>query len=186
MSKKKAVVGVVNSRVDASLVVDALENAGVSRSQISALLPDDAGTRSFAVEKNTKAPEAAVVGATTGGAIGGTLGLLAGIGSLAIPGLGPLIAAGPILAALSGGAAGAAIGGLAGALVGLGIPEIEATLYENKIRAGGVLLAVHVDDDEERDRAREALKRAGATDIGVAGEHSASSARREDRTAERH
>jgi hypothetical protein len=93
------------------------------------------------------------------------LGWLAGIGALAIPGLGPFIAAGPIMAALSGAAAGAALGGIAGALIGLGIPEYEAKRYEGKIREGHVLISVHTDDRTERSRAKEILERAGAQDV---------------------
>lgn len=124
MASNKAVIGLVPSYQQADLVVGQLQGVGFAPGDISVILPDQQGTRDFAVEKNTKAPEASAVGATTGGVLGGTLGVLAGIGSLAIPGLGPLIAAGPIMAALSGAAAGAALGGITGALVGLGIPEL--------------------------------------------------------------
>jgi hypothetical protein len=179
MTSKKAVVGLVNSRAEADNVVSALESAGVSRNDISALFPDKTGTRDFAVEKNTKAPEGAAAGAGAGGAIGGTVGLLAGIGALAIPGLGPFIAAGPLMAALSGAAAGAAIGGLTGALVGMGIPELEAKAYEGKISGGQILLAVHVEDDVQRTRAKSVLEKAGARDIAVAGEHSVPDSRPE-------
>jgi hypothetical protein len=180
MTSKKAVVGLVKSHSDANQTVEALETAGFSRNDISVLFPNKEGTRDFAVEKNTKAPEGAAAGAGIGGTIGGTVGLLAGIGALAIPGLGPFIAAGPLMAALSGVAAGAAIGSLAGALVGMGIPELEAKVYEDKIKGGHILVAVHVDDDKERERAKATLKNAGASDISVAGEKSASSASREE------
>jgi hypothetical protein len=172
MTSKKAVVALVNSRSDADNIVSALQGAGFSKNDISALFPDKAGTRDFAVEKNTKAPEGAAAGAGAGGAIGGTVGLLAGIGALAIPGLGPFIAAGPLMAALSGAAAGAALGGLTGALVGMGIPELEAKVYEGKISSGQILLAVHIEDAEQRARAKSVLENAGATDVAVAGEHS--------------
>src|SRR6185436_9667628 len=125
-----AVVGLVASEPQAATLVNNLTNAGFSSNDISVLFPDKEGTRDFAHEKNTKAPEGAVTGASAGGAIGGTLGVLAGIGALAIPGAGPFIAAGPIMAALSGAAAGAAVGGLTGDLVGMGIPELEAKQYE--------------------------------------------------------
>jgi tetrahydromethanopterin S-methyltransferase subunit C len=134
------------------------------------LLPDKQGTRDFAHEKNTKAPEGSAVGATAGGTIGGALGLLAGIGSLAIPGLGPLIAAGPILATLSGGAAGAAVGALTGALIGLGIPEIEAKQYESKIKGGNILISVHAESSEQRSNAKQVLERCGASDVVTTGE----------------
>lgn len=130
MSSNKAVLGLVSNHAQAEAIVDDLRNSGFANNDISALFPDKTGSRDFAHEHNTKAPEGAVAGASAGGAIGGTLGLLAGIGALAIPGLGPFIAAGPILAALSGVAAGAAVGGITGALIGMGIPELEARQFE--------------------------------------------------------
>lgn len=149
-----------------------LQAAGIPSNDISVLFPDKQGTRDFAHEKNTKAPEGAMAGAGAGGAIGGTLGLLAGVGALAIPGVGPLIAAGPIMAALSGAAAGAAVGGLTGALVGMGIPEIEAKQYEGKVKSGSILVSVHADDANTRSRAKEILQKDGATDVVTAGEQS--------------
>jgi outer membrane lipoprotein SlyB len=177
MTSKKAVIGLVNTHEQADRIVDALQSAGIPRHEISALFPDKTGSRDFAVEKNTKAPEGAVTGASAGGAIGGTIGLLAGIGALAIPGLGPFIAAGPIMAALSGAAAGAALGGLTGALIGMGIPEMEAKMYEGKVAGGQILLSVHTEDNDQRDRVQAVLERAGASDIVVAGEHSVPSPR---------
>jgi hypothetical protein len=105
-----------------------------------------------------------------GGAIGGTLGLLTGIGALAIPGLGPFIAAGPIMATLAGLGAGGAVGGLLGALSGLGIPEYEAKRYEGRVKNGGVLLAVHCDTSDQVSRAKTVLKDSGAEDVASAGE----------------
>jgi hypothetical protein len=172
MSKNNAVIGLVATQAQAETIVDRLQAAGFSNNDISALFPDKTGTRDFAHEKNTKAPEGAVAGASAGGTIGGVLGLLAGIGALAIPGLGPFIAAGPIMAALSGAAAGGLVGGLAGGLVGMGIPELEAKKYEGKIKNGNILLAVHVDDGDEQKRAKEILEKGGATDIATAGEKS--------------
>jgi tetrahydromethanopterin S-methyltransferase subunit C len=136
------------------------------------LLPDVKGTRDFAHEHHTKAPEGAAAGAGAGGVLGGTLGLLAGIGALAIPGVGPLIAAGPVLAALSGAAAGAAVGGLTGALVGLGIPELEARAYEGKVKSGNILIAVHTDAREAEKAAEQILKEAGAHHVGATSEAS--------------
>ena len=118
---KKSVIGIVESETQAEQIVSDLQAGGTPSSQISVLFPDKRGTKDFAHEHNTKAPEGAVAGVGAGGVIGGTIGLLAGIGALAIPGVGPLIAAGPLMAALSGAAAGATVGGVAGALVGLGI-----------------------------------------------------------------
>jgi hypothetical protein len=170
MASNKAVLGLVTNRQQAEAVVDNLIQNGFGKNDISALFPDKTGTRDFAHEQNTKAPEGAVAGAGAGGAIGGTLGLLVGIGALAIPGLGPFIAAGPILAALSGVAAGAAVGGITGALIGMGIPEIEARQYEGKIKGGNILISIHVEDDKERSRAKDVLEKAGATNIVTVGE----------------
>ncbi|MGK3994935.1 DUF3341 domain-containing protein [Sorangium sp. So ce1024] len=167
MATKKAVLGLVSTLAQADIIVGELQRAGFMTSDISALFPDKHGTRDFAHEKNTKAPEGATAGASAGGAIGGTIGLLAGIGALAIPGLGPFIAAGPIMAALSGAAAGAAVGGVTGALIGLGIPEVEAKQYEGKIKGGNILISVHVENSNERSLAKQILERGGATDIAV-------------------
>ncbi len=172
MASKKAVVGLVSNQMQAEALVAQLQQVGFTNSDISALFPDKQGTRDFAHEQNTKAPEGAVTGASAGGAIGGTLGLLAGIGALAIPGVGPLIAAGPIMAALSGAAAGAAVGGIAGALIGMGIPELEAKVYEGKIKGGNILISVHVDDGDQQSRAKKVLEAGGATDVVTAGEAS--------------
>jgi hypothetical protein len=175
MASNKAVIGILSNREQAELVVGELQRGGFSNNDISAVFSDNKGTRDFAHEQNTKAPEGAVTGASAGGAIGGTLGLLAGIGALAIPGVGPLIAAGPIMAALSGAAAGAALGGLTGALVGMGIPEVEAKQYEGKVKSGNILLSVHVEDADERARAKKILESNGATDVVTAGEQSVKS-----------
>ena len=172
MASNKAVLGLVATYAQAENIVGELQRAGFSNNDISALFPDKKGSRDFAHEQHTKAPEGAIAGAGAGGAIGGTLGLLAGIGALAIPGLGPFIAAGPIMAALGGMAAGATVGGVAGALVGLGFPEIEAKAYEGKIKDGNILLSVHVEDGDERGRAKKILEAGGAKDIVTAGEQS--------------
>lgn len=149
----------------ASQIVTSLKAAGFDDGDISVLLPDRSSTKDFAHEMNTKAPEGATVGVGAGGVLGGTLGLLAGIGLLAIPGLGPFIAAGPIMAALSGMAVGAAVGGVTGALIGMGIPEIEAKRYEDKIKNGNILISAQSEDSAEIARAKEIFKSAGATDI---------------------
>ena len=172
MTSKKSVIGLVPTYAQADSTVGKLQAAGFAPNDISVLLPDQQGTRDFAHEKNTKAPEASAVGATTGGVLGGTLGVLAGIGTLAIPGLGPFIAAGPIMAALSGAAAGAALGGIAGALVGLGIPEIEAKQYESKIKTGNILISVHAEDADQQKGAKEILEEGGASDVSTTGEKS--------------
>jgi uncharacterized membrane protein len=162
---KTSVFGIVKSHSQAEQVVEGLQDSGFPVSEISVLLPDKEGKHDIGHVKATKAPEGATTGATTGGVTGGVLGLLAGIGALAIPGVGPFIAAGPIMAALSGAAIGATTGGVVGALVGMGIPEVEAKRYEGKLKSGNYLIAVHVRDGEEKDRAKEIFKSAGAEDI---------------------
>ena len=168
----KAVFCTVKTGAQAINIVDRLKAAGFSNNDISVLMPDKSGTKDFAHEHNTKAPEGAAAGATTGAAVGGALGWLAGIGALAIPGLGPLIAAGPIMAALSGAALGGTVGGLTGALIGMGIPEFEAKRYEGKVKGGNALISVHSEDSKETDRAKEIFKAAGAEDISAASEAS--------------
>jgi len=166
----KAVFCIAKSEVQATSIVDQLKAAGFSSNDISVLFPDKSGTKDFAHEQNTKAPEGAATGAGTGGVLGGALGWLVGIGALAIPGLGPFVAAGPIMAALSGAAAGAALGGLSGALIGMGIPEYEAKRYEGKVKDGNMLISVHTEDSTEQARAKDIFTRAGAEDISYTGE----------------
>jgi hypothetical protein len=167
ISRNIAVFGIYTTAFEAERAVDHLLSTGFTHADISVLLPDDESTRAFAHEKHTKAPEGTATGATAGGLVGGTLGLLAGIGALAIPGLGPFIAAGPLVAALAGLGAGGALGGMVGALVGLGIPEYEAKRYEGRVRAGGILLSVHCDTEPEMDAAKDALRATGAQDISA-------------------
>ena len=137
------------------------------------LFPDKQGTRDFVHENSTKAPEGAAAGAATGGVLGGALGWLVGIGALAIPGVGPFIAAGPIMAALSGMAVGAATGGLAGSLIGLGMPEFEAKQYEARVRGGNILISVHTESSDQRRRAREIFESHRASDISSGDEENA-------------
>jgi hypothetical protein len=179
---KKSVFCIATSRGQADHIVDSLKNASFSNNDISVLFPDKTTTRDFAHTKSTKAPEGAVTGAGTGGVVGGALGWVAGIGALAIPGVGPFIAAGPIIAALSGAAIGAAAGGIAGGLIGLGIPEIEAKRYEGKIKAGNLLISVHTENSAEIKRAKEIFTQAGAQDICTTGETSTA---KEDKAADR-
>src|SRR5947209_6450360 len=146
--KNTAVFGIYRDRAHVEEAVDSMRAAGFRNTDISVLFPQNAGTKDFAHEKHTKAPEGATTGAGTGAVVGGALGWLAGIGAIAIPGLGPFIAAGPIVAALAGAGAGGAVGGVVGALVGLGIPEYEAKRYEGRIKSGGILLSVHCDDSK--------------------------------------
>src|SRR6187455_3234367 len=152
---KKAVFCIVKSESQATNIVDELKVAGFANSDISALFPDKTGTRDFAHEQHTKAPEGAATGASAGGLLGGTLGWIAGIGALAIPGVGPFVAAGPIMAALGGAAIGAAAGGITGALIGMGIPELEAKRYEGKVKAGNLLISVHTESSDEIKRAKD-------------------------------
>jgi hypothetical protein len=161
----------------AETIVRNLQVAGFSADDISVLVADKEGTRDFALKHNTKAPEGATAGAGTGAVVGGALGWLAGIGTLAIPGVGPLIAAGPIMAALGGAALGGSVGGFTGALIGLGIPEFEARKYEGKVKAGSALISVHSEDSNQTKRAKDIFERAGASDITTAGEAAVPSGR---------
>lgn len=170
---KKSVFCIATSRSQAEQIVDRLKAAGFSSNDISVLFPDKETTRDFAHEKNTKAPEGIATGASAGGVVGGALGWLTGIGALAIPGVGPFIAAGPILAALSGAAVGAAVGGIAGGLIGLGIPEMEAKRYEGKIKQGNLLLSVHTEDSGQIKMAERIFKDARAQDICTTSETAA-------------
>src|SRR3954471_91978 len=150
----QAVFALAKNEDHAIRIVEQLKAAGFSANDISVLFPDKTGTKDFAHEHHTKAPEGAAAGAGTGGVLGGALGWLAGIGALAIPGAGPFVAAGPIMAALSGAAVGAAVGGIAGALIGMGIPEYEAKRYEGKIRNGNILISVHAENNRNAEKAR--------------------------------
>jgi hypothetical protein len=168
--KNTAVFGIYPNYASVENGVEALKAAGFRNTDISVLFPENVGTKDFAHEKGTKAPEGAATGAGTGAVIGGGLGWLAGIGALAIPGLGPFIAAGPIMAALAGVGVGGAIGGLTGALIGMGVPEYEAKRYEGRVKSGGILLSVHSDSWEWTKRAKDILEHSGAEDISSTGE----------------
>src|SRR5438477_2867932 len=165
-----AVFGIYPDRLSTENAVAALREAHFRSTDISVLFPENSGTKDLAHEKNTKAPEGVATGATSGAVIGGTLGWLVGIGALAIPGLGPFIAAGPVVAALAGAGAGGVVGGIAGALVGMGIPEYEAKRYEGRVKEGGILLSVHADDSKWVSKAKDILKRTGAEDVASSGE----------------
>src|SRR5271154_788378 len=171
--KKTAVFGIYSTRNSAEQAAEALVNAGFATGDISVLLPENLGSKEIRTEKATKAPEGATTGATSGAVLGGALGLLAGIGALAIPGVGPLIAAGPIMATRAGMGVGGTVGGFTGALIGLGIPEYEAKRYEGRMQKGGILLSVHCDTSDEIKRAKELMKITGAEDISSTGESSA-------------
>jgi hypothetical protein len=168
--KNTAAFGIYRDRASVENGVEELKADGFRNTDISVLFPENSGTKDFAHEKNTKAPEGAATGAGSGAVVGGTLGWLAGIGALAIPGVGPFIAAGPIVAALAGVGVGGAIGGITGALVGMGIPEYEAKRFEGRIKDGGILLSVHCDESDWTRKAKDILERTGAQDVSSTGE----------------
>jgi hypothetical protein len=177
-NKKVAVLGIYPTRSSVESAAQALVNAGFPSSGISVLMPESlGGSKEMGTEKATKAPEGTTTGVATGGVIGGVLGVLAGVGLLAIPGLGPFIAAGPIMAGLAGLGVGGAVGGVVGALVGMGIPEYEAKRYEERLRKGGILLSVHCDTSDDVKRAKQVIENTGGEDISSTGEASAGSAR---------
>jgi hypothetical protein len=171
--KNTSVFGIYKDRAQVERGVDSLVGAGFRAEDISVLLPDNVGTKDFAHEKHTKAPEGATTGASAGAVVGGTLGVLAGIGALAIPGFGPFIAAGPIMGALAGVGAGGVVGGVVGALIGMGIPEYEAKRYEGMIKEGRALLSVHCDNSDWVKRAKQILESTGAQNVSSAGESGA-------------
>jgi hypothetical protein len=168
--KNTAAFGIYPNEASLRTGVDTLEREGFRLTDISVMFPENEGSKDFAHEKGTKAPEGAATGAGSGAVIGGTLGWLAGVGTIAIPGVGPFLAAGPIMAMLAGIGAGGAVGGLAGALVGAGIPEYEAKRYEGRMRDGGILVSVHCDNSDWTSKAKDILERTGAQDISSTGE----------------
>src|SRR5512140_129423 len=168
--KNTSVFGIYKNRIDLEHAVDTLRAEGFRSRDISVLFPDNQGTKDFAHEKHTKAPEGTTTGATAGAIVGGVLGWLTGIGALAIPGVGPFIAAGPIMAALAGAGVVGTVGGIAGALIGMGIPEFEAKRYEGQIKEGGILLSVHSDNSEWTSKAKKVLEATGAKDVSSSGE----------------
>jgi len=167
MAKNKALFGIYRTQSGLENAVQMLRDERFASSDVAVLLPESVSSRELGTHKASKAPEGATAGAGSGAVLGGILGWLVGIGSLAIPGVGPFIAAGPIVAALAGAGVGGAVGGLAGALVGMGIPEYEAKRYE-----GGILLSIHCDSSEEIDRAKKIMERTGAEDISYTSESS--------------
>ena len=182
--KKTAVFGIYSTRGGVESATDEIIRSGFSAEDISVLLPENlGGPKGIGTEKATKAPEGATTGVVSGAAVGGVLGLLAGIGALAIPGVGPLIAAGPIMAALAGVGVGGAIGGVTGALIGMGIPEYEAKRYEGRLKKGGILFSVHCDTTEEIKLAKKVIERTGGEDIASTGESSSLSVKSKVRTA---
>ncbi len=169
----QAIFGIADSNAQARIIVEDVMEAGISIDDVSVVFPDLSGNKELAYQKNNKAPEGAAAGGSAGGLFGGVLGLLVGLGTLAIPGLGAFVAAGPLLGALSGAAVGAGVGGIVGALAGMGIPEYEAKLYEGRILKGNILIAVHVENGEEKSKVLEVFRRLDARDVSVSKETAA-------------
>jgi hypothetical protein len=165
MAKSKAAFGIYPTLDSLQAGVAALETRGFRTTDISVLYPESLGTKDFKHTKATKAPEGATAGAATGAVVGGGLAWLAAAGAITIPGIGPFLAAGPIVAALAGAGAGGAAGGILGALAGMGIPEYEAKRYEGRVKSGGILVSVHCDDNDWTDKAKEVLESTGAEDV---------------------
>jgi len=170
MSSNISVYGLFNSRTQLEDGLSRIRANGFRPEDVSVLLPENISTKDFGVERSTKSPEGATTGGAAGAVAGGVLGWLVGIGALAIPGVGPFIAAGPIMAALAGMGAGAAIGGISGGLIGMGLPEYEALRYEGRVKAGGILVSIHCDNSDWESRAKKVLESAGAEDISSSGE----------------
>ncbi len=168
--KKIVVFGIFDSRAEVESGVDQLKAQNFRNSDISVLMPDARSSQNFAHEKETKAPEGTAAGASAGVVLGGTLGWLVGIGALAVPGLGPFIAAGPIMAMLAGAGVGGTVGAVSGALIGLGIPEYEAKRYEGIVKKGGILISVHCDDNDWKKKAMRVLEQCGARDVSTSSE----------------
>lgn len=168
--KNTAAFGIFRTQAEAERGVEALLANGFRTEDVSVLLPLNTGTKDFALQKETKASEGVAAGAGAGAAIGGTLALLAGIGTIAIPGAAPLLVAGPIVAALAGAGSGGVVGGVIGGMVGLGMPEYVAKRYEGMVKDGGILISAHCDDSEWVGRAKDLLKNSGANDVASAGE----------------
>jgi hypothetical protein len=170
MAKNKSVFGIYLTRSDVGSAVTAFKNAGFSTSDISVLLPETAGSKELVTDNSTKAPEGAAVGVGSGAAVGGALGWLVGVGALAIPGIGPVVAVGPLVSVLAGIGVGGALGGFAGCLIGVGIPENEAKRYEGRLKKGGILVAIHCETSTEIKRANGIMEVTGAEDIAASGE----------------
>lgn len=178
-AKNIAAFGIYPDQATVNDAIDSLKTAGFRQTDISVLFPENLGSKDFAHEKHTKAPEGAVAGGGSGAVVGAAFGWLVGAGTLMIPGLEAMHAAGPVLAMLGGMGAGVALGGMTGALVGSGVPEYEAKRYEGRVRKGGILLSVHCDNPKWAKTARGILKRTGASDVSTTGEARADFARTE-------
>jgi hypothetical protein len=167
MTQNEIVYGICTNRNVLEIAVESLKREGFPASDVAFLAPESLGNSGLTTEKSTKAPEGATAGAGSSLLLGGALGWFVGVGALAIPGIGPLIAAGPVLAALAGAGVGSAVGGVTGGLIGMGIPEYEAKRYEGLISNGGTLLSAHCQTSDERDRAKKILLASGAEDISA-------------------
>lgn len=179
-NNKTAVFGIYAGRKQCEDAADELISSGFLPTDLSVLLPENlANATNIAVERSTKAPEGATAGAASGATLGGALGLLAALGALAIPGIGPFVAAGPLIGALAGIGVGGAVGGFTGALIGLGIPEYEAKRYQGRLQRGGILFSVYCETAEQAKNAKDILRRTGADDIAEASESSALKKERE-------
>jgi hypothetical protein len=170
---RQSIICISSDLAKTEKLVQSLKNAGFTSDDISVLMPDIYGAQELGYELHSKAPEGVSAGASAGAIVGGALGYLAGVGAILIPGAGPFIVAGPMVAALSGVAIGGTVGGVSGGLVGFGIPEYEAKKYERKVRSGSTLIAVHVDTEKDARTAEETLKNAGAVNIHRTSENDA-------------
>ena len=168
--KHHSVFCISKTRSQADHLVDSLKESKFSKHGISVLFPDKGSTGEIALAHDAKSAGNILASAVTGGLVGGSLGWIAGFGAITIPGVGPFIAAGPILAALSPATVGATLGGIVGGLVGLGIAENDAKRFEGKVKKGSFLLSVHADNAADIRRAKELFTRANAEDICVTGE----------------
>jgi hypothetical protein len=177
LGKNTAVFGIYPTYESLEGAVDALRSSGFRNTDVSFLMAENVGSKDFGHRKSSKAPEGVVAGASSGVVLGGALGWLIGVGALTIPGFGPLIAAGPVVAALAGAGALGTAAGILGGLIGIGIPEYEARRYEGRVRDGGNLLSVHCDNIEWTKLAKDILGRTGARDISSTEEAKADFAR---------
>jgi CBS domain-containing protein len=173
MARNISVFGLYPTRESVEQGVGWLRAEGFRNTDVSVLFPENAGSKDLALKKCNKAPEGIAVGASSGGVVGGTVGWLAGIGALAIPGVAPFVAAGPVMALLAGVGAGGTVGGILGGLIGCSFPEYEARRYQGRMRKPGILLSVHCDNPEWAKKARSVIKQTGGEDVSSASEEKA-------------
>ncbi len=166
-SKNRALFGIYAGPSDAENAVSQLKMAGFRNTDLSMLFPENEGTKDLAWDKTTKSSEGALAGAGIGLIVGGALGWIAGSGMLALPYLGMLLTAGPIMSLLSGIGVGGVIGGLIGALIGLASPRYEAKRYQGRVRRGAILLSVHCDDSDWAKTAQAIVEQTGAEGISI-------------------